>query len=121
MTLLAGKRILVVEDEFFIAETAAEMLTALGAIAVGPAATVAQALAIIAREHIDAGLLDLNLNGERSDAVARALKAQGVPFVIATGYGASGWRGAPMPILNKPYSQDDLRVQLETVLAAAER
>lgn len=119
MTRLAGKQILIVEDEFFIPETAADMLSALGATVVGPAATVAQALSIIEREPIDAALLDVNLNGERSEAVARALEAKGAPFVIATGYGASGWRGVTTPILNKPYSQDDLRVQLETVLAAA--
>ena len=118
---MAGKRILVVEDEFFIAETAAEMLIALGATVVGPAATVAQALSIIAREPIDPLFLDVNLNGERSEAVARALEAQGISFVIATGYGASGWRDVTMPVLSKPYSQDELRVRLETVLAGPKR
>jgi DNA-binding LytR/AlgR family response regulator len=35
---------------------------------------------------LDAAVLDLNLAGERSDGVARALKEAGVPFVVSTGY-----------------------------------
>ena len=54
--------------------------------------------------HIDAAVLDANLNGLAVTPVAEALAARGVPFVFATGYGDSG---APMgfdaPIIRKPY------------------
>jgi CheY-like chemotaxis protein len=109
MSALAGKRILIVEDEFLIAAAAAEMLAEAGAITVGPAGAVAEALSLAKNEQIDAALLDVNLQGERSDAVAEALRAAGVPFVIATGYGSgSRGRASDVPVIDKPYSQQQL-------------
>ncbi|MBC7985691.1 MAG: response regulator [Sphingomonadaceae bacterium] len=109
MTALEGKRILVVEDEPLIAMMVEDMLHDFGAIVIGPAASVAEALALIEEAVLDAALLDVNLRGERSDAVADALEARGVPFALATGYGESAVGVA----LAKPYGGD----RLVTVLA----
>jgi len=48
-------------------------------------ATEQQALALIAAEDFNAAMLDMNLNGIKSNAVADALSARGVPFVFAMG------------------------------------
>lgn len=85
--MLLGRRVLVAEDEYFIAEELRGELQAAGADVLGPVPSVAQALALAASEPgIDAAVLDLNLRGERAFPVADALAARGVPFLFATGY-----------------------------------
>jgi CheY-like chemotaxis protein len=61
------------------------MLTDLGCESVTAAVTVDQALALIDEQTFDVAMLDMNLDGNKSHAVADALAAHGVPFVFATG------------------------------------
>ena len=83
---MKGWRILIVEDDPFIAEGLAAVLRDEGAEIVGPAATVADALALIARAPIDTAILDINLRGQEAFAVADALDARRIRFIFATGY-----------------------------------
>ncbi len=83
---LPGVRVLVVEDEPLIAIELQESLAAGGADVLGPVPTVRKALALLERSLPDIAVLDLNLRGERSTPVARALRSANVPFVLATGY-----------------------------------
>lgn len=85
--LLAGRRVLVVEDEYFIADDLRHQLEAFGAEVLGPVPRVEEALALIAATlQIDAAVLDINLQDEMVYPVADALQARGVPFLFATGY-----------------------------------
>ncbi|HYZ33920.1 MAG TPA: response regulator [Crenalkalicoccus sp.] len=111
MMKLAGRRILVVEDEALVAMLVEDALLDAGASVLGPAATVAEALALLERgEAPSAAVLDLNLAGETSTPVADVLAARGVPFVVATGYGADGLPAGhiDVPVLAKPYDPEDL-------------
>lgn len=84
---MAGRRILLVEDEYFIADDLSRTFEANGAEVVGPAASVGRALDLIAAtERLDGAVLDVDLQGEIAYAVADALVARDVPFVFATGY-----------------------------------
>jgi CheY-like chemotaxis protein len=87
--VLAGRRILLVEDEYFIAE---EMLRAFedsGAEIIGPAPTVEDALRLLAATAmLDGAVIDINLRGEMGYPVADAFMARGVPFLFTTGYDA---------------------------------
>src|SRR3712207_3309616 len=83
---LAGRRVMVVEDEFFLADDLAQALEKLGAEVVGPVPSKDKALAFLGAEPLDAAVLDINLKGEAVFPVADALRQQGVPFVFATGY-----------------------------------
>jgi CheY-like chemotaxis protein len=85
-TVLAGLRVLVVEDEFLIALDLLAILDDLGCVALGPAATVEEALRLLAADPPDAALLDMNLRGIRATPVALALAAGGVPFATVTAY-----------------------------------
>lgn len=86
-TMLTGRRILLVEDEFFIAEDMACQLEAGGAEGIGPVASVDAAIELIEQtERIDGAVVDVNLQGVMSWPVADALLRRGVPFVFATGY-----------------------------------
>lgn len=103
---LCGARLLVVEDDYLIASDLAWTLENRGVEVVGPAGSVADALALIkAGDGLDGAVLDVDLGHERSYLIADALIARGVPFVFATGYDA--WvvpdAYAGVPRCEKPY------------------
>ena len=112
--VLSGKRILVVEDDYFIAKGLVRDLERLGAAVIGPVPTIAQALAAIAAEALDAAVLDVNLRGEMAYPVADKLLAQGLPFVLATGYSSSALpsRYAGVPHCDKPVEVGGLAAAL---------
>jgi CheY-like chemotaxis protein len=87
----------------------------------GPAATVAEAMSLLAAARPDAVVLDLNLAGETSAPVADALVARGIPFVIATGYGAAGLPPGhhDATVLAKPYDPAELTSVLERICQRA--
>lgn len=86
---ISGRRLLVVEDEYLIAWDLASWLESKGAEVVGPAPSVADALAALKLEPLpDAAVLDINLGEEQVFPVADALRAAQVPFVFLSGYDA---------------------------------
>ncbi len=108
---LANQRFLVVEDEYYIADDIARALQRLGAEVIGPAADRDEAMNLLAAAaRVDGAVLDINLHGQAVYPVADALRARGVPFVFATGYGASailpGYEGVPR--WEKPFAADGL-------------
>jgi DNA-binding response OmpR family regulator len=114
---LAGKRILVVEDEALIAELVADMLLDLGARVVGPAYSLKKAMELATVEEIDGAVLDVNIRSERVDPVAEVLRQRTVPIVFASGNGdmiAGLADGAP--VLEKPYTQEKLGDALSKAL-----
>ncbi|MBX4867379.1 MULTISPECIES: response regulator [Rhizobium] len=84
--VFSGKRILIVEDEYYLADETRRRLEDLGATIVGPTAKVGHALGLIGREHIDAAILDVCLGDELVFAVADELEERDINFVFATGY-----------------------------------
>jgi CheY-like chemotaxis protein len=83
---LQGRRILVVEDDFVLAQDLREELEGQGAEVIGPAATVTAALDLLkAGPAPCAAILDVNVGGESVYPVAAALQAQETPFLFATG------------------------------------
>lgn len=102
---LCGRRILVVEDDFVLAQDLREELEKQGAEVMGPAATVAAALDLLEAEPAPcAAILDLDLGGVRVYPVARALQTQGIPFLFATGYSGEALPEAyaDVPCVEKP-------------------
>lgn len=84
--LLQGLKILLVEDDFIVAFDMQTLLQDYGAHVLGPAATVAEGLSIVASSKVDAAVLDVNLNGEFVFALAQRLREQHVPLLFATAY-----------------------------------
>lgn len=85
---LDGRHVLVVEDEFVIADDIATMLRECGAEVIGPAATLPTAVRLADQsERIDAAVLNINLQGVEVFPLARDLRQRGVPFLFLTGYG----------------------------------
>ena len=105
---LAARRVLVVEDEWLIAAEIGRALEGAGAVVLGPAHSVEQALALLrdGAAPPDAALLDVNLRGEAVTPVALALAERGVPFALVTAYAAEGLDGPlrAAPRVGKPFT-----------------
>lgn len=116
--VLKGRRVLVVEDEYFLADDMARALESLGAQVVGPVPTRERALALITSEALDAAVLDINLKGDAVFPVADALGARGVPYVFATGYDLSSLPEAyqAIPRWEKPFNPHELARALSQAL-----
>ncbi len=84
---LAGRRVLVVEDEFVIALDMEQMLRRLGADTVDLAASLADALAAIERTPPALVILDLKLRADSTVPIAEALQVCAIPMIFVTGYG----------------------------------
>lgn len=84
--LLKGKRILIVEDEFFIADETKLALERAGATVIGPAPSVEIGLALIDEYVVEGAILDIRLDGHTVFPIAERLQDTGIPFVFATAY-----------------------------------
>ena len=85
---LSGQKILIVEDEYMIADDLAAQLRQAGAEVIGPAASLPAAVRKLEGiGRIDAAVLDINLGGVNVFPVVDELIRQGVPIMFLTGYG----------------------------------
>lgn len=118
-------RILVVEDEALVAMLVEDQLLGAGATVLGPAASLAAAMALLDRvtaaEGCDAAVLDVNLLGESVLPLADALARRGIPFLFMTGYGDTDGLGpyARLPVLAKPFDPPELIMVLAGLLRQA--
>ncbi len=120
--MLAGKKILIVEDEMLLALDLQLLLEDHGCEVLGPVPDVPRALALLSEHVPDAATLDMNLNGKSSAAIAVALRDQGIPYLIISGYSAPpdaepALRDAPL--LGKPISNGLLLRELARLLGAS--
>lgn len=109
-TELNGKRIVVVEDDYLLANDICRELRDLGATVLGPAPTPFYAMHLIGRKKIDAAVLDVRLHGTSVFDVADLLDDQGVPILFATAYDRKSLPGRfrAAPLLEKPLDRKKL-------------
>lgn len=119
--ILNGIRVLVVEDEAAISMLLEDMLLDFGCTVVGPAARLASALEMAEAETYEVAILDVNVAGEPIYPVAEAITRRGLPLVFSTGYGGAGIREPfrDRPVVQKPFSQADLKRTLVGAVRAA--
>ena len=116
---VASRRILVVEDEALVAMDICQTLSEAGYVVIGPANSVAQALALLVQFGCDAAVLDTNLGLETSEPVARELIKRGTPFVVASGYSRDQQPVIMQaaPLLEKPVRSKMLVAEVARCLA----
>jgi DNA-binding response OmpR family regulator len=119
----AAPRILVAEDETFLAMEVEAFLQDKGYSVVGPFARLNNALQAAEQEALDAALLDINLAGEMVFPVAEALERRGVPFLLVSGYDDSIMRKASpdWPRLMKPYRLEEVAARLAVMTGGPTR
>ena len=105
------RRVLVVEDEVIVGMLLEDMLGELGCEVAAISTHLEDALQLARTLDIDLAILDVNLRGTQSFPVAEVLANRGVPFLFATGYGATILKPpySGTPTLQKPFQLDDLR------------
>jgi CheY-like chemotaxis protein len=119
---LTGYRVLVVEDEYFIADDLRIALERCGAKVIGPVGRLAEAATLLEGDVlIDLAVLDIDLHGEKAYGLAEMLRERGVPLVFATGYGADAIPAAyaAVPRWEKPYPYQALLAALPSLAVAA--
>jgi DNA-binding response OmpR family regulator len=115
-------RILVVEDEFFIAMQIEGILRGAGLRVVGSAGTLSSAVSLARKSECDAAVLDVNLKGERVDEVAAILSERAVPFMFVSGYGRGNLPAAfrtGVEFLAKPFTDRNLLEAVRNLLRPA--
>ena len=119
--LFNNRRILVVEDEYFIAESLSGALRESGADVLRPVPSVVAALETLEREVLDVVVLDVNLGGEMAHPLGDMLLKCGVPFLFMTGYDQSSLpeRFAAVPRLEEPAETRAIMVEVGRLLKAA--
>jgi DNA-binding response OmpR family regulator len=115
---LAGRRILVVEDDPIIALDIKTMLQEAGAVVSGPAANLATAMRLAEQHAHDAAVLDVRLELEDTLPLATILLERRLPFLFQTSDArlvAGLFPG--VPILRKPFRAEHLVASLAGLLA----
>ncbi|MDX2159551.1 MAG: response regulator [Hyphomicrobiaceae bacterium] len=108
-----GLRVILVEDEALLLLEMQDMLEDLGCVIVGTAGRLPEATALANTADFDVALLDMNIQGQRIDPVARIVKDRCLPIIFVTGYGARTLPpGVAAPVIDKPCSRDKLRALL---------
>jgi CheY-like chemotaxis protein len=115
-------KILIVEDEFFIALDVEEQATSLGHTVVGTAVTAEEAITMAGEKRPDVVLMDIRLAGATDGiAAALAIRSQhGIESIFVTGntdphtlMRAEAIK--PLGVLEKPITLERLRAQLTSV------
>ena len=116
--LLAGRRVLVIEDEMLILMMIEDMLADLGCESVAVASKIGPAINLIEGQAFDTAMLDLNLNGIESYPIADALTVRDVPYFFSTGNSLTnvkdGYRD--QDVLKKPFTFEQLSSMLSRSL-----
>jgi DNA-binding response OmpR family regulator len=102
--------VMVVEDESMVAIMIEDMLEDLGHRVVVTSGSMSKASKIVADASADLAILDVNLNGEETYPLAACFRCREIPFIFATGYGASGIKAewSDVPVLQKPFQAREL-------------
>ena len=117
---LEGVKVLLIEDTWIIASAMKSMVELLGAVVIGPVASVAEAGKAAEVEAVDVALVDLNLKGEMAYDVIRRLKDRSVPVIIVTGYEVPPeLMDDAAVVLKKPIRAEDLLANLRRLAAEA--
>jgi DNA-binding LytR/AlgR family response regulator len=124
---MAGKRILIVEDEFIIAANLRQVLVDLGYDVIGHAFDANEALDLLRQNVVDLVLIDIRLgSGMDGIELAGLIRAESTaPFVFLTSHSDSNTVSRakevhPAGYLLKPFNKAEVFATIEIVLANRE-
>jgi len=112
---LAGMRILLLEDNLLVALEAEDLLLKLGARTVRMASNLASAAQLLTEEALDFAVLDINVGVETTLEFAEQVRAAGIAFIFASGYGQETRLGDAHKsalVVSKPYDREALRLAI---------
>jgi DNA-binding response OmpR family regulator len=111
-------RVLIVEDEVFVALHLKEELSAAGHEVLGPTAVPAEAQSFVQRGEVDFAILDINLDGRSPRELAEDLRRRGIPFAYVSGYDEAHVRTnmPEAPLVSKPLEMRVLHDLIDRVV-----
>jgi DNA-binding response OmpR family regulator len=117
--MFAGAKILVVEDNYLLAEVVCDFVIDCGMHPIGPATSLDRGLAYAEETPLDGAILDINLGGRLSFPICSVLLRRNIPFCFLTACGdlslvPQQFRGVPLVL--KPFEPDEMRDAIETML-----
>ena len=114
---LAGRRVLVAEDNIILSMHLALMLEQAGAEVEGPYPYAREALGALDGRRVDAAILDHELMGGTSAPVASRLGELGVPFAYFTSHSREDVEGVGDAVMiEKPAEADALLAAVTSLL-----
>jgi len=115
--------VLVIEDDYYIADDMRQWLEDAGAHVVGPYPDVRTAFEALKQHHADCAVVDVNLGQGPSFDPARDLLARGISVVLVTGYDAKviPTELSHLPCLHKPTESHKIIKAVHDVCSAASR
>ncbi len=115
---LNGRCVLIVEDEYLLANDLERGFQQIGITIVGPVPSLDRAMALVADKAIDLAVLDIQLDGDKVYDVADALVARDVPVLFVSGYDRSDIprRYADVPLCQKPLGADEVIAALTRIV-----
>ena len=115
---MTGKKILLVEDEYLVGINIRFTLNDAGYDVTGPIMRINSALSIIDDNRFDAVVLDVNLGGQYSIAIAHKLSERGIPYLLLTGYTREDLPPEvyDAPLIEKPFQEDTLLETLRNMI-----
>ena len=116
---LNGHCVLIVEDEYFLANDLEREFERAGIRILGPVPSLAQAMELVQEKAIDLAVLDIALDGDKVYDVADALIGRDVPILFVTGYDRSDIpsRYADVPMCQKPVGVGEVIAALGRIIA----
>lgn len=118
-------RVLIVEDEYFVASFMADLMEEWGHEVVAVCATGTAAIEHLERDGVEIALLDIKLKGDLTGVnVADVARARKIAHVFVSGSGDPATRSAaiatdPLAFLQKPINEKQLRSILNGLLIKA--
>jgi len=115
-----GERVLVVEDNWLLAEVLCDYLKQHRLTPVGPAGRIEGACQLARKASLDAAILDIKLAGQFCFPVCPILSDRGIPFLFLTGFDELAVIPSELrevPLLCKPFREDDMNAALKSLLA----
>jgi len=114
-------RVLIIENDFLIAEMINDIVRDLGYTVTRTVHRLPSALKELSKENFDGALVNIGIDEQKHGVeIADILTEMGVPFGFVTGYGhALAERHAHVPLLQKPFNAEQLRALLQTIVGPA--
>ncbi len=118
---LSQRSVLVVEDDFYLADDARDALMDAGAQVLGPVPQISQALRLLEGAQPDCAVLDVSVQDGPSFDLARTIMSRAVPVLFVTGYDAGSIPAdlAQTARLQKPVARGDLVAAVERLIQSS--
>jgi DNA-binding response OmpR family regulator len=118
--MFEGAKILVVEDNYLLAEVVCDFVADCGMKPIGPACGLEQAMVYARQAPLDGAILDIDLAGWLSFPVCSVLRQRGIPFCFLTGYSDLSLvpqQFRAMPLVSKPFEDEEMRGAIDAMLS----